>query len=451
MKFKIIALLCVLSLLNPTYANAQGEVSAADFLPPAKDGPTKVKNPAAVEINDNVITAETAQDALNTAMSENIAALSSQKGNGGDLSNIGFKWVEFGSGVGLLATGMGSYREVPNPNASRLAQRAAYVAAHTNAKATIAQSLSGVNIDDSDTFATAMRQINTDTAAESASKEELDEMISQSANALIKGYVTYSIDEVRDTEDPRVRFVFVSLASTPKTQSLITRQGAMRKVDTMLTGISEVMDEVKDGLVPPVGGRVITAETGQTAIIGFGSAIIQSNQIRSAFAKNRLNARNQAKARARSSLFGIIGGDSVIWQTGVNTKTKAEFHSIEEYAITDLANGSHKEIEVTAKVLKDAFSDATSTSEAVTSIRKGQLPPGLQERTWESDDGFWAYTMMVYYPDMTDFSAGFAKQMREADLIAPVNDTGTAPDPTKTIDGRVKRLKGGKVSPDDDL
>jgi hypothetical protein len=192
-------------------------------------------------------------------------------------------------------------------------------------------------------------------------------------------------------------------------------------------------------------------KTGQTAIIGFGSAIIQSNQIRSAFAKNRLNARNQAKARARSSLFGIIRGDSVIWQTGVNTKAKAEFNSIEEYAIKDLENGSHKEIETTAKVLKDAFSDATSTSEAVKSIRKGQLPPGIQDRTWESEDGFWAYTMMVYYPDLTDFSAGFAKQMREADLIAPVNDTGTAPDLTKTIDGRVKRLKGGKVSPDDDL
>ena len=450
MKIKIIALLCVLSLLTPTYAHAQGGISAADFLPPAKGGTKKVKNRDAVKIKDNVVTAETAQDALNEAMSANIASLSGQKGSGGDLSDIGFKWVEFGSGVGLLATGMGTYTEVPNPNASRLAQRAAYVVAYTNAKATIAQSLSGVTIDDSETIATATRQINTDTAYESATKEELDEMLRQSASLLLKGYVTYSIDEVLDTEDPRVRFVFVSLASTPKTQSLITRQGAMRQVDTMLTGIDDVMEEVQNGLVPPVGGRVITvAETGETAIVGFGSALIQSSPSRALVAKNRLTARKIAEARARSSLFGIIGGDSVLWQTGVNTKTKTEFSDIANYSV-DQESG-HAAVEEASQALSSAFSDATSTSDAVRSLRRGQLPPGIQSRTWENEDGFWVYSMMVYYPELTDFSAAFAKQMREADLIAPVNDTGIAPKTTRTIDGRVKRLKGGKVSPDDDL
>ena len=99
-----------------------GGISAADFLPPAKGGTKKVKNQDTVKIKDNVVTAETAQDAFNAAMSANIASLSSQEGSGGDLLDIGFGWIEFGSGVGLIASGMDTYTEDPDPNASRLAQ-----------------------------------------------------------------------------------------------------------------------------------------------------------------------------------------------------------------------------------------------------------------------------------------------------------------------------------------
>jgi len=453
MKLKIIALLCALSLLNPTYANAQGGVSAADFLPPAKGGTKKVKNRDAVKIKDNVVTAETAQDALNEAMSANQAALTGAGGAAEEsqFANLGFKWVKYGSGVGLLATGMGTYSEVANPNATRLAQRSAYVIAYLNAKATIAQAIGAVTIDDNDTFAACVKQIDTANKSETANAEQLQEISRQAANALLKGYVTYSINEVKDSVDPSVRFVFVSLASSPKTQKLVQRQGAMREVESIVAGIDEVIADIQTGIVPPVGGRVVNVSgDDQTAIVGFGSALINSTANRAVFAKNRLNARRISEARARSSLVGIINGDRVIWQTGINSQFTQNIKAVQAH-VKDPLEASNNQVKETIALLEFDLVNNQANSESVKSIRRGTLPPGVTSKTWESEDGHWVYTMMVYLPELTNFAASFAKKMQEADLIAPVNANGAAPDPTRTIDGKVRPLKGGKVSPDDDL
>ena len=64
--------------------------------------------------------------------------------------------TEVGLGYSLPAW---AYSEVPNPNASRIAQRTAYIVAYTNAKATIAQALSGVTIEDSDVLPLASNKL----------------------------------------------------------------------------------------------------------------------------------------------------------------------------------------------------------------------------------------------------------------------------------------------------
>lgn len=456
MKIKILLSIGFLTFLTSSVLQAQG-VSATDFLPPTKGGTKKVKKKDAVSVKDNVVSAETGQDALNAAMASNQEGLTDAHNDAdterAELADIGFKWVKYGSGVGLLATGMGVYTEVPNPNATRVAQRNAYMIAYSNAKACIAQGVSGVTINDSDVFNTCVNQINNTNTTDITDQSTVEEFSNQAANALLKGYVTYSIDEVVDTEDPRTRYVFVSLASSPKTQSLVHRQGAMREVDTIVAGIEEVMLDVQSGIVPPVGGRVVNVPADdQTAFIGFGSALITSTANRALFAKNRLNARRISEARARSSLLGIIEGDQVIWQTGINAKVRTEIGEVQNYAQSDVTAADNQSVEVTTNAVKNEFDSNTQNSETVTSIRRGQLPPGIQSKTWESEDGHWVYTMMVYYPDLTNFSANFAKRMREANLVAPVDDTGGRKKPaSKLIDATVKPLKGGKVSSDDDL
>ena len=55
-------------------AAARGQVpSADDFLPPVSGGPTDVKQPAQVAMTDQVVTAATAQDAINAAVKQNSA------------------------------------------------------------------------------------------------------------------------------------------------------------------------------------------------------------------------------------------------------------------------------------------------------------------------------------------------------------------------------------------
>jgi hypothetical protein len=225
----------------------------------------------------------------------------------------------------------------------------------------------------------------------------------------------------------------------------------MREVESIVAGIDEVIADIQTGIVPPVGGRVVNVSgDDQTAIVGFGSALINSTANRAVFAKNRLNARRISEARARSSLVGIINGDRVIWQTGINSQFTQNIKAVQAH-VKDPLEASNNQVKETIALLEFDLVNNQANSESVKSIRRGTLPPGVTSKTWESEDGHWVYTMMVYLPELTNFAASFAKKMQEADLIAPVNANGAAPDPTRTIDGKVRPLKGGKVSPDDDL
>ena len=80
-----------------------------------------------------------------------------------------------------------------------------------------------------------------------------------------------------DKKDPTVHTVYVSIATTTnKTMTASQRTGLVNQVDEVGGRPTKFIDpKFKSGLVPPVGGRVITVgETGQTAVVGFGSAII---------------------------------------------------------------------------------------------------------------------------------------------------------------------------------
>jgi hypothetical protein len=458
-------LLILLGLPATALGQASSEdVSGADFLPPVQGGDESVEKPAEVKVKEEVVQAASAQDAMNVAVKENIKEIANDPEAANATPEVGVKWLKFGSGVGVLATGVGMYVEMPNPTATRMAQRNAYVVAYVNAKAAMARSASSISNEGRDVLETASSQINGAETYEKADVATRNEMIKQAADALIKGYVTYAIKEIADSEDPTVRFVYVSIASTPKSQKLVTRQGAVYQVEKLIDGLNEMVRDIKKGIVPPVGGRVITVpKANETAFVGFGSAIVGTSRNRAFLAKMKLDAQKIAAARARDSLQGIIGGDRVIWQTGVESKNSQEFKESLTYAKKDPLAQDNSAIEETLASYSSEFKAERKFSETMQSLRKGILPPGIKERVWLSEDGQWAYSMMVYYPPLTNFAAATARKMREANLIAPVDDSGKgfvgsgknankkADDKTRTIDGRVKPLKGGKVSPKEDL
>ena len=62
-----------------------------------------MKNRKTIKSDGNVVEADSAQDALNAAMEntkEALTAATPEAAN--ELADIGFRWVKYGSGVGLL-------------------------------------------------------------------------------------------------------------------------------------------------------------------------------------------------------------------------------------------------------------------------------------------------------------------------------------------------------------
>jgi hypothetical protein len=137
-------ILAVLGFLVVNWAcplSATAQVTADDFLPVVQGGSAAVKQPEKVAVSDKVVTAATAQDAINAAVQENKKKL---KDN--DAPEVGAKMVKFPSGLGFVASGLANYRTMENPVATRIAKRKAYVIAFTQAKKALAEKLQSQGI-----------------------------------------------------------------------------------------------------------------------------------------------------------------------------------------------------------------------------------------------------------------------------------------------------------------
>jgi len=454
MKDRMMGICCALLLICPMVAfgqNTDKDISGSDFLPPVQGGDEQIEKPEQVKIKNDVVEAASAQDAMNAAVQQNRKDLAADPEAASETPEIGVKLLKFGSGRGILATGMATYSHVPNPTTTRILQRNAHVVAYIQAKAAMAQFTSGISVEGRTILTTMYKDINTDDANVVEESSVNVEQLNQAAEALLKGYITYSEKEIPDEENPEVRFVYVSIASTAKTLKLVTRQGAIQQVDKLLDGLNEMVLDIKNGWVPLVGGRVIMVPSSkQTAFVGFGSAVVGTSRNRALLAKQRLAARKIAAARGRDALFGIIKGDKVIWQTGVGSKTTQESKQALTYAKKDPLAQDHSAIDEALESYNSAAESDRGVQETITSVRQGILPPGIREKTWLSADGNWAYSMMVYYPPLSDFAATTARRIRNAKLVAPVDDGSTVSkkksDKKRTIDGRVKPRKGGTVS-----
>jgi hypothetical protein len=448
MSFALLLVCCSLK------AQAQAP-SIADLQPPVNGGTTEVVSQDQISVQGDVVVGASAQDAVNFANSELDKEVEKERVSGsGDDQNLfcDYKWIKFDSGYGIVSKGVAVFKEHPNMTASLIAQRNAYTMAYTAAKMGMTRALEPVTIEGTTENKEFSELITSSDTSDIKSGFQSTEVTKQAANGLLKGYVIYSIDETVDPKDARVRMVSVAIASTPKTLQASKRSGAIQDVASLDEGLKTTMTEIKQGLVPPIGGRIITvAASGQVAVVGFGSAIVAKSGNRALDMRSQIDAQRISEARARDALVGMLEGDKTMWTSGISSSVQQEFASSTKFAVdTEQALVSEENVEKSI----DSFSSNQTSQEISVSIRKGTLPPGIINNTWVSEDGNWAKTICIYYPDYTALAQDFSAQMKSADLLsgARMDADGkqkTDADGKPIFQSRLPPLPGGKFNIDD--
>jgi hypothetical protein len=432
MKKNIIIILS-LSLLVLTLGieNHVFALSPNDFIPPAEGGSNEVAGKVTEE--NGVIAAETAQDGFNHANQEL------------DFVQQNFKTVEFPSGIGFLAGASHSYQIHENPDATMLEKRLAYVIAYTKAKAELARGLRGGESRAQEKLLEHMDNVitSTDTVANIAQGYEED--IVQATEALLRGYVIY---DVRDNQNSKT--VSVTIASSNKTIAAAANiSGGLVQSASINEGLDYILKQVNNGLVPPMGGRVITVPaTGETAIVSFGSDIIRHHDNSNVEATMRQAAQRAAKMRALDAMVGIIEGDEMAWQGGL--MTSQEFQS-QDYEEIRNNNGEIVERRILAET-KQTFTTQIQQTDAYQSFREGRFPPGVNTKLFE--DGSWMYAVSVYLPSMSQKAEDFYEKMQnpEAGSSGGGEKEGKVlSDEYKSGDNEAEQGPSGEVSPSEEL
>jgi len=410
-----LALTALACCLTPVAASAQVP-TADDFLPPVSGGPTDVKQPDQVAMTEQTVTAATAQDAMNAAVRKNVEELAA-----GDTPEVGAKMVKFPSGLGYVASGVATYRTMENPTATRLAKRKAYVIAFTMAKKNLAEILGGLSNEGKELVRESLVNINLPKEEMTNISTESDESLRQAVDMMLRGFVIY---EVKD--DTTQNSVWVSIVTTPKTRGKFARPAPNAlEAENLRDGLNQVIAEVRSGLVPPVGGRIITMRaTGETAFVGFGSAVVSSSTNNAVQLKQNLAAQKIASMRSKDALCGLIIGDKTWWEGSVVESMQDQ---VQEFEALDPDDPLARRNPTAVKKLEEArqaFVARMESSDTYQSARRGILPPGVNTKTWFDEDKAWAYAMSVYVPSLTNAAATAGREMREAVILQPIDDSG---------------------------
>lgn len=427
--------------------------SAADFLPIAAGGSGEIANAAAVEINaaTDRVKADSGQDAANAATELMVTELA------GSTAQSSACFMSFPSGCGVIATGKATYKIVPNAELSRIAQRRAFVQAFMWAKKEMAQFLDGLNNEARDEINKTVSRLM-EAQAESATNRDTVEIsvLKQDVSKLLKGFVVY---EVNDEQKEGLGQVYVSIVTSPATCLKTGRKAAgFVSEATLSEGIDRMMLEIRQGVVAPVGGRIIEVPgTGEVAFVGFGAAVVGDSKDPETKLELRETAERSAKMYANDALCGIIRGDQTSWTGSIVEKHRSAYQEFVEAQEGDPLNpGQDSE----GQRLAEAVSTMVNTkvnNDVLGSARSGRAPEGVPIKTWMDDDKHWVYAAAIYFPSAAIKAREVGKMMEEADLVPNAKGPSVRPSQRKESpdggtdprDGKplptVKPLPGGKV------
>jgi hypothetical protein len=277
-----------------------------------------------------------------------------------------------------------------------------------------------------------------------------NEKLEQAVQMLLKGFVIYAVED-----DAAKKTVYVSIVTTPKTRGQFNRPSPNgMEADSIRDGLSQVLLEIQNGLIPPVGGKIIQVPaTGEIAFVGFGSDVIRTSDNSAMQAKMRLNADKIAQMRAKDALVGMIIGDDTGWQSKLDESTQ---QTIKQFETSD--SGSDASLQRFEKT-RQTFQNTQKSSEQFQSVRSGILPPGVTPKTFTSKDDAEVYAVVVYIPSVSQQADQTAREMNQAQLLVNPNEAGGAAAPTTTApdvnaprpSGTVAPGPSGTVSRDKDL
>ena len=318
----------------------------------------------------------------------------------------------------------------------RISQRLAYLQGLLDAKVALSKLVKSADIEGYDIYGHNSANTNTEDDADSATSNAFDETAKSHVADVLKGYVTYDVFDGFD--DPRYAdTVFVTIAATPKTMGMYSRPVN----DTMMAqnlsdGMNAVLAEIQSGVVPPVGGRIVDVPTtGEIAFVGFGSCVVQDSNKAAVRAINRRDAQKIAALRAESELCGILTGDHVDGQAKYRESVRQAFGNYQAIEDTDPLKEfvTSQDLEQ-VEAVKEGFQHNQNLDEAISSARKGLLPPGVTRRSWLDDDGIFAYSVAVYVPSATNKAAAGGKAMDDAQIIQKIEPDKAAITPRTKSD-----------------
>ena len=413
------SLVCAIALSSMSTVFAQGMPNLGDFIAPAVDekAPTVVKSPDKVKVTQEVkqkdgsktpvVEAETTQDAINTVVEKKAKREFDQP----------CAIIKVGSGMGVVCTGVAEYSSFENRNASLLSQRLAYVKAYTIAKKELAAFLNGLSTESVMEMKESFDMYDDDKESLVNIDGSSSETIKQFVQGAIRGYMVYSIKD-----NAKEKQVTVTIVTTPKTrgETLQMNRGRIAAKD-IASGVKKVFAELKTGILPPEGGKVITVPgTKQIYFISFGSEICRYNRNARVMKKLKKRAVNTAKMRAADNMCKLIIGDDVSWTGTTNTKARDSMKQFEEDAKEDPTATGSGDFTVTGfEEDKETFVQRQTDTESFRSASKGKLPPGLIPLTWT--DGDWAYCAYVYNPDLSALGKDIAKDMKKGSILKSGN------------------------------
>ncbi len=279
--------------------------------------------------------------------------------------------------AGLMAVGSSVYEVSSNLLATRLARKSAYVRAHADALATLMEHVYGADVDRQ---VAIIQRIGSDATGISAFESEesnFDEAIRSRSSGLVRGAQVWKC--VDDGEIVRVwLFTTDESASGNRHASPTAKVATARQYGAT---IESVMDEIRAGILPPVGSKVVVCdERGEATYLGFGSAVLLDSQAaRSAVEK-------KAEARAKVGLLSAL--------QGLEAEYSSELTGAEMSQGTDLQDfgkalpGSQGDRQ-TVKGVTASFSRSEEMEEATKLAVQGRLPAGTRSTSFVDDENGW--------------------------------------------------------------
>lgn len=315
-----------------------------------------------------------------------------------------------------VSTGVGIYSMMSNPTATLTTQRQAYQVAYLNAKKNLATSLNGLSTRGQEELSQEFKTVISDTDTLANVSDNLTESIEEQVQGLLRGYVVYKVDDQQESDHGTVS---VTIVATPKTMGKGQRvDPSSLTADTINDGLNAVLAELSTGLMPPVGGKVISVpQTGELAFVGFGSAVLVDNPNPAVKAKLALNSQKIAAMRARSALCGIILGDDVRSTSRLDASTQTLSKQFDEIDQQDPTN--KKDAKAIAKLdqQRNNFVSTQFSSEQISSMRSGVLPPGVAVKNYFNKEKTLAEAVAVYLPSATAQAQSAGQDMKNAQIL----------------------------------